>query len=170
MPRIFTILNFRVSIDSSSRKNDTKTTTKFCLHLGWKKQKLEKTKSKNKRGRISCISSFFHDEKNKNLKKMKSQKFINENQWKSMKINENQWKSMKMSSCCWGSEGVWGGYPPPAIAGRTCCWGSGGGTPPDQLLADAAVGVRGGVPPLNQELPGAWNTIRFNQGPNRKFH
>ena len=74
MPRIFTILNFRVSIDSSSRKNDTKTTTKFCLHLGWKKQKLEKTKSKNKRGRISCISSFFHDEKNKNLKKMKSQK------------------------------------------------------------------------------------------------
>ena len=64
---------------------------------------------------------------------------------------------MKMSSCCWGSEGVWGGYPPPAIAGRTCCWGSGGGTPPDQLLADAAVGVRGGVPPLNQELAGAFN-------------
>ena len=63
---------------------------------------------------------------------------------------------MKMSSCCWGSEGVWGGYPPPAIAGRTCCWGSGGGTPPDQLLADAAVGVRGGVPPLNQELPGEY--------------
>ena len=63
----------------------------------------------------------------------------------SIKFNENHWKSMKMSSCCWGSEGVWGGYPPPAIAGRTCCWGSGGGTPPDQLLADAAVGVRGGV-------------------------
>ena len=62
-----------------------------------------------------------------------------------------------MSSCCWGSEGVWGGYPPPAIAGRTCCGGSGRGTPPDQLLADAAVGVRGGVPPLNQELAGAYN-------------
>ena len=68
---------------------------------------------------------------------------------------------MKMSSCCWGSEGVWGGYPPPAIAGRTCCWGSGGGTPPDQLLADAAVGVRGGVPPLNQELPGACNISNY---------
>ena len=65
---------------------------------------------------------------------------------------------MKMSSCCWGSRRVCvGGYPLPAIAGRTCCWGSGGGTPPDQLLADAAVGVRGGVPPLNQELPGASN-------------
>ena len=71
---------------------------------------------------------------------------------------------MKMSSCCWGSEGVWGGYPPPAIAGRTCCWGSGGGTPPDQLLADAAVGVRGGVPPLNQELPGAYNFFFFPPG------
>ena len=68
---------------------------------------------------------------------------------------------MKMSSCCWGSEGVWGGYPPPAIAGRTCCGGSGGGTPPDQLLADAAVGVRGGVPPLNQELPGESNCQNY---------
>ena len=59
----------------------------------------------------------------------------------------------------------WGGYPPPAIAGRTCCWGSGGGTPPDQLLADAAVGVRGGVPPLNQELAGEY----FHQDrPHRK--
>ena len=37
IPRIFTILHFRVPIDSSSRKNDTKTTTKFCLHLGWNK-------------------------------------------------------------------------------------------------------------------------------------
>ena len=65
---------------------------------------------------------------------------------------------MKMSSCCWGSRRVCvGGYPLPAIAGRTCCWGSGGGTPPDQLLADAAVGVRGGVPPLNQELPGSFS-------------
>ena len=69
---------------------------------------------------------------------------------------------MKMSSCCWGSEGVWGGYPPPAIAGRTCCGGSGGGTPPDQLLADAAVGVRGGGPPLNQELAGALYPIVFS--------
>ena len=31
-------------------------------------------KSQKKRSRISCISSFFHDEKSKNLKKMKSQK------------------------------------------------------------------------------------------------
>ena len=31
---ILTILNSRVSIDSSSRTNDTKTTTTFCLHLG----------------------------------------------------------------------------------------------------------------------------------------
>ena len=61
---------------------------------------------------------------------------------------------MKMSSCCWGSEGVWGGYPPPAIAGRTCCWGSGGGTPPDQLLADAAVGVRGGGTPSQSGVTG----------------
>ena len=29
LPRILTVLIFRVSIDSSSRRNDTKTTTKF---------------------------------------------------------------------------------------------------------------------------------------------
>ena len=70
---------------------------------------------------------------------------------------------MKMSSCCWGSGGMEGGVPPApsAIAGRTCCWGSGGGTPPDQLLADAAVGVRGGVPPLNQELAGEYKKVKF---------
>ena len=47
MLRIFTILNFRVSIDSSSRKNDTKTTTKFCLHLGWKKAMSSPSESRN---------------------------------------------------------------------------------------------------------------------------
>ena len=47
MPRIFTILNFRVPIDSSSRKNDTKTTTKFCLHLGWKKAMSSPSESRN---------------------------------------------------------------------------------------------------------------------------
>ena len=66
-----------------------------------------------------------------------------------MKINENEQLLLGIR------EDGEGGTPPPAIAGRTCCWGSGGGTPPDQLLADAAVGVRGGVPPLNQELAGA---------------
>ena len=34
IPRIFTILHFRVPIDSAWRKSDTKTTTTFCLHLG----------------------------------------------------------------------------------------------------------------------------------------
>ena len=152
MPRIFTILNFRVSIDSSSRKNDTKTTTKFCLHLGWKKQKLEKTKSKNKRGRISCISSFFHDEKNKNLKKWSrrsSSMKINENQWKSMKINENEQLLLGIRGGVWGVpppsncwqnllRGIRGGYPPRPIAGRCCCGGPGGGTPSQS-------GVSGGI-------------------------
>ena len=132
MPRIFTILNFRVSIDSSSRKNDTKTTTKFCLHLGWKKQKLEKTKSKNKRGRISCISSFFHDEKNKNLKKWSRRS-------SSIKINENQWK--------WA-----------AAAGDPR--GCGGGTPPQQLLAEPAAGDPGGVPPPTN----CWQMLLWGYG------
>ena len=120
MPRIFTILNFRVSIDSSSRKNDTKTTTKFCLHLGWKKQKLEKTKSKNKR---EWQGSLY--------------------QLKSMKIIENQWKWAAAAGdprgCGGGTPpqqllagpaaGDPGGVPPPTNCWQMLLWGSGGGYP-----------------------------------------
>ena len=172
MPRIFTILNFRVSIDSSSRKNDTKTTTKFCLHLGWKKQKLEKTKSKNKRGRISCISSFFHDEKDKKHQKTWKNEVAEEVgprvqglQWEwqgslyqlnSMKIIENQWK---WAAAAGDPRGCGGGIPPQQLLAGPAAGDPGGEPPPTNCWQMLLWGSGGGVPPLNQELRGSCNNI-----------
>ena len=69
-----------------------------------------------------------------------------------MNINENQWK---WAAAAGDPRGCGGGTPPQQLLAEPAAGDPGGVPPPDQLLADAAVGVRGGVPPLNQELAGA---------------
>ena len=67
---------------------------------------------------------------------------------------------MKMSSCCWGSEGVWGGYPPQQLLAEPAAGDPGGEPPPTNCWQMLLWGSGGGVPPLNQELPGAYKNSK----------